>query len=58
MQNGETFAVTPPGNEEQKAYYKNNFSKIAGKMMTVKYFGFTKYGKPRHPIAIGIRDYE
>jgi DNA ligase-1 len=35
-----------------------NDSSLVGKMLTVRYQGFTINGIPRFPIGIAIRDYE
>lgn len=53
-----TFTVRPIGDSEERQYYFKNAKKYIGKMLTVKYFGFTNRGKPRMPVAISIRDYE
>lgn len=53
---GKTFEATPIGSFEQRAEMLKNVKSYLGKSMKVKYFGLTKDGIPRFPIALGIRE--
>ena len=61
-EDGNTFGVKPKGNQQVRRQYWEDFKagKLTGKLMTVRYFGFTPTDKPvpRFPIGIAIRDYE
>lgn len=49
--NGDTFDVKMKGTlESLKAYYQNPKS-VIGKELTVKFQGYTKYGRPRFPVG-------
>lgn len=51
LKNGETFDVKMKGAlENLKAYFQNPKS-VIGKDLTVKFQGYTKYGKPRFPVG-------
>jgi ATP-dependent DNA ligase len=55
---GTTFHVRPQGtHEERKKLFKNGKNYI-GKMLTVKFFGYTDLGLPRFPIGVALRNYE
>lgn len=54
----DTFEVTPMGETEIREEYYRNRNKIIGKLLTVKYYGFTDDGKPSHANGVCIRDYE
>lgn len=51
-----TFEATPVGSFEERAKMLEDATSYIGKMMKVKYFGLTKDGIPRFPIALGIRE--
>jgi len=51
----ETFDAKMKGKLEDLIQYAENPKLIIGKMVTVKYQGYTKYGKPRFPVAIRIK---
>jgi hypothetical protein len=55
---GLTFNAKPIGTWEERAEYWKNRESLIGKMVTVKYQGFTLEGRARFPNAIVIRDYE
>ncbi len=55
---GKKFHVRPQGTHpERKKLFKNGKQYI-GKMLTVKFFGYTDDGLPRFPIGIALRTYE
>jgi ATP-dependent DNA ligase len=58
MKNGETFKAKLEGETSNLKKYFDDHSLWEGKMLTVRYQGFTKYGIPRIPVAKSIRDYE
>ncbi len=51
----DTFDAKMMGKLDDLIQYAENPELIIGKMVTVKYQGLTKYGKPRFPVAIRIR---
>jgi len=55
---GTPFEVRPMGTVGERQRYLREFSKIEGKMLTVKFKEYTAYGKPHCPIGEVIRDYE
>jgi DNA ligase-1 len=55
LPNGETFDAKMKGKLEDLIQYAEHPELIIGKMVTVKYQGYTKYGKPRFPVAERIR---
>lgn len=55
LQNGETFDAKMKGKLDDLIQYAEHPELIIGKLVTVKYQGYTKYGKPRFPVAIRIR---
>lgn len=59
---GTIFAVKPKGTDEQREAYWNTHlnNKLVGKMLTVRYFGYTTGDNPvpRFPIGVSLRDYE
>lgn len=59
-ESGNTFAVKPKGTDEQReAYWKTYLAgQLVGKMLTVRYFGFTTGDNPvpRFPIGISLRE--
>lgn len=52
------FDCRPRGIRSQRMDWFENGEKYIGKMLTVRYFGFTDDNKPRHPVGIIFRDYE
>lgn len=58
MKDGKTFEAMPMGSAEHRKdlYVKRN--SLMGKLLTVKFFEYTKDGIPRFPVGIGMRDYE
>lgn len=52
------FSVRPKGSREKRRDWFQNFDKIKGKMLTVRYQNLTEYGVPRFPVGVAIRDYE
>lgn len=55
---GEMFSVRPEGSRELRKQYIQDFDKLKGKQLTVKYQELTKSGVPRFPVGIAVRDYE
>jgi DNA ligase 1 len=59
MKNGKEFEVKLEGDTAQLKIYFENESLWKGKLLTVRYQGFTfAEGKPRFPVGKAIRDYE
>jgi len=56
MKSGKVFYTSAPGNMEQKIHVARNPCDYIGKMVSVKYAGFTSDGKPFHPIATDWRN--
>lgn len=55
----EEFTVRPIGTREVRREYFNNFEeKYLGKMLTVRFQGYTDRGVPHHHRAIVVRDYD
>jgi len=52
------FSVRPKGSRELRKYWFENFNKVKGSLLTVKYQNLTEYGIPRFPVGVQIRDYE
>ena len=55
---GGEFRVKPQGSYEKRAEYLRKWKRLMGKYVTVKFQEYTKFGKPRFPTAVTIRDYE
>lgn len=55
LPNNETFDAKMKGKLDDLIQYAEHPELIIGKMVTVKYQGYTKYGKPRFPVAERIR---
>lgn len=51
-----TFEATQIGSFIKRKEILNNAESYIGKMMKVKYFGLTRDGIPRFPIALGVRE--
>jgi len=52
---GETFDCKLRGNMDELTKYAENPSLVIGKILTVKFQGYTKYGKPRFPVGERFR---
>ena len=52
---GETFDVKLRGNMDDLKTYADDPSLVIGKILTVKFQGYTKYGKPRFPVGERFR---
>lgn len=52
---GNTFEVTPKGSMEQKREYFQNKDEYIGKLLVVKYLGWTDDGIPKIAVGKGIR---
>jgi len=52
---GETFDVKLRGNMDELTKYADDPSLVIGKILTVKFQGYTKYGKPRFPVGERFR---
>lgn len=55
---GKLFEAKPVGPRELKYQYLNDMDKIIGKMVTIKFFTYSKDSIPTQPVAKCIRDYE
>ncbi len=57
---GKEFEAVPIGTVAQKSVYAEQLEsgELIGKMATIKFFEFTKEGKPHHANLMAIRDYE
>jgi len=58
---GKDFAVKPKGSDEFRSQIWDDFCDgvlVPGDKVSVRFFGYTNDGIPRHPIALAIRDYE
>lgn len=56
--NGKEFKARPQGDKGLRKRYLEDKDLLIGKLCTVKYQELSKYGIPRFPSAIAIRDYE
>ena len=52
---GETFDCKLRGNMDELTKYAEDPSLVIGKILTVKFQGYTKYGKPRFPVGERFR---
>lgn len=52
------FNVRPKGTHEEREKLFKNGNKYIGKMLTVRFFGYTNDSIPRFPVGIGLRNYE
>lgn len=55
---GKEFHAPPKGSKAVRAKYWRDRKSLIGKMITVKYQGFSTEWKPWFPVALGVRDYE
>lgn len=55
LPDGETFDCKLRGNMDELQKYAENPTLVVGKILTVKYQGYTKYGKPRFPVGERFR---
>lgn len=55
LPDGETFDVKLRGNMDELTKYADEPSLVIGKILTVKFQGYTKYGKPRFPVGERFR---
>lgn len=55
---GKRFRARPRGNHSQRKKLFKNGDKHIGKMLTVRFFGYTDDCIPKFPVGITIRDYE
>jgi DNA ligase-1 len=58
MKDGNEFKAKQRGSQKRLREYFLHHEMWQGKQLSVKYQGFTAYGKPRFPVGIAIRDYE
>lgn len=56
--NNDEFSARPKGKMKQRQKMWRSRKKLIGRMLTVEFQGYTKYGKPRFPRALVVRDYE
>lgn len=55
---GKKFEAKPLGDKQAKLGYVADFDNINGKLLTVKFFNYTKDGIPNLPSGVAVRDYE
>ena len=55
LPDGETFDCKLRGNMDELTKYADDPSLVIGKILTVKFQGYTKYGKPRFPVGERFR---
>jgi len=53
---GTVFAAKMKGETEKLKDFYENPQKYIGRMLTVKFQGMTKYGKPRFPVALRLQE--
>ncbi|MFW6246859.1 MAG: hypothetical protein ACOC22_01640, partial [bacterium] len=56
LPDGQTFDAKMIGSLDDLTQYADNPELAIGRMVTVQYQGYTKYGKPRFPVAIRFRE--
>lgn len=56
IKEGDTFDAKMKGSLDELKKYADDPSLVLGKIVTVKYQGYTKYGKPRFPVALRFRE--
>jgi len=56
LPNKETFDAKMKGDMNELKKYADDPSLVIGKIVTVQYQGYTKYGKPRFPVALRFRE--
>lgn len=55
---GKTFEARPRGDWETRKFWFEHGTMYVGKLLTVRFQNYTKYGIPRFPVGKSIRDYE
>ena len=55
LPNGGTVDVTPKGSLEQKKKWYKEAEEYIGKLLTIKFQGYTKDGNLEFPVGIGFR---
>lgn len=58
IKDGDTFDAKMKGSMDELKKYADNPDLVIGKIVTVKFQGWTKYGKPRFPVALRFRENE
>ncbi len=56
LEDGTEFDVRPRGTEAERSAMWENLNTYIGKMLTVKYQGFSDSGRPRFPVGLHIRE--
>lgn len=56
LPNGETFDCKMKGSMDELKKYADDPSLVIGKILTVQYQGYTKYGMPRFPVGLRFRE--
>jgi len=56
LEDGTEFDVRPRGTEAERSAMWENLNDYIGKMLTVKYQGFSDSGRPRFPVGLHIRE--
>jgi DNA ligase-1 len=55
LPNDQTFDAKMKGSLDELEQYATNPELAIGRMVTVQYQGYTKYGKPRFPVAVRFK---
>ena len=56
LPNNKTFDCKMKGNMDDLKKYADDPSLVIGKILTVQYQGYTKYGVPRFPVGLRFRE--
>ena len=56
LPNNQTFDCKMKGNMDELKKYADDPSLVIGKILTVQYQGYTKYGIPRFPVGLRFRE--
>ena len=56
IKEGDTFDVKMKGSMDELKKYADNPELVIGRFLTVKFQGWTKYGKPRFPVGMRFRE--
>lgn len=55
---GNVFDVRMRGSFERRKMWLQNPQLVYGRQLTIRFFGLSEYGVPRHPVGVRFRDYE
>lgn len=56
LPNGDTFDCKMKGSMDELKKYADDSSLVIGKILTVQFQGYTKYGIPRFPVGLRFRE--